>query len=223
MKTPLRFNVLAHLLGASLLGIALMAPPDTLKASEEILFPTQDAFIISGAADSKHNFNRLELAGRTLGVNRKVYLQFDLPPNAKQTKGARLMLTANGVIAGPSDPLDGGFPFKVFAALGDQSGLWDENSITWNNAPGNSGGPTVADLPWVEVGRMEVPLPLKNTEQTIEVNLTELPGLLKKGAGQNLTLILVPDVQDGRAPGVSFFSNQGTAKSDKRPSLILTD
>lgn len=194
-----------------------------MKAAEEILLPTQDAFIRPGSsADDNFNKSQIELAGRTGEVNRKIYLQFELPRNAFGTTGAKLRLAVKGVIKNDGDPPEASVSFRAFAALHDDSELWNEASITWNNAPGNTSGPMVADDPWAEVGNIDVPLPLTSPDQVIEVNLADLPSLLKKGKDKYLTLILTPALQKVDAPGLYFHSTQVAGKQDLWPTLILT-
>lgn len=194
-----------------------------MKAAEEILFPEQDAFIRPGiVADDNFNKTQIELAGRTGDVNRKIYLQFELPQNASKTTGAKLRLAVKSVIANEGDPLEASVPFRVFAALHDNPELWNEASITWNNAPGNSSGPTRADEPWEEVGEIDVTLPLTSPDQIIEINLPNLPPLLKKGKDIYLSLILTPATQKVDTPGLCFHSTQVAGKQDLWPALILT-
>jgi len=194
-----------------------------MKAAEEILLPTQDAFVRPGsAADNNFNKAQIELAGRTGDVNRKIYLQFELPQTASRTTGAGLRLVIKGVIERGEDSPGSSVPFKVFAALHDSPELWNEASITWNNAPGNSSGPMVADDPWVKVGDINVPLPLTSPDQVIEVNLAGLPTLLDNGKDRYLTLILTPAIQKVDAPGLYFYSTQADGKQDLWPALILT-
>lgn len=223
MKTTPVPPIFHRLFRISLLGLSLMASTtNILGASEETLLPIQDAFIRPGtAADDNFNKNQLELAGRTGDVNRKIYLQFELPQSATKITGARLQLFIKGVIANEGDPVESSVAFKVFAAPSDNPELWNEASITWNNAPGNSSGPTEADTPWVEVGTVEVPLPVNSPEQMVEINLADLPGLLKKERGRHLTLILTPSTQKIGAPGLYFYSTQADGKQQFWPALIL--
>lgn len=217
MKLPHR------VLWATLLGLAVMVLPNVLQADEDPLLPTQDAYIRPGnVADSNFNTFQLDLAGRTADVNRKIYLQFELPENAAMTIGSTLRLTVKDMIAADGDPVGEGVPFKVFAAVSDNPELWNEASITWNNAPGNSAGPMAASEPWVEVGSVHVPLPLDSREQVVKVTLNDLPALLKKEKGKNLTLILAPAIQKPNAPGLSFFSTQTAGKPHLWPALTLT-
>jgi len=200
-----------------------MLLPELLQADEEPLLPTQDAYIRPGsAADSNFNTFQLDLAGRTADVNRKVYLQFELPGNAAMTTGAALRLTIKDMIAADGDLINEEVSFKVFAAVSDNPELWNESSITWNNAPGNSAGPMAASAPWVEMGSARVALPLESREQVVEVALNDLPALLKSETGRNLTLILAPAIQNPRVPGLSFFSSKTSGKPHLWPALILS-
>jgi len=200
-----------------------MLSAGALKAEEENLFPTENAFIRSGvSADDTFNRSHLELAGRAGDTNRKVYLRFEIPESASTITAATLRLTVRGVISLPSDPENTTFPFAVFAAIDDASIPWDQDSITWNNAPGNQALSTDVDRPWVEVGHTEVQLPLNGPNEPIEIPLDNLPGLLKEKAGQTLTLILVPSVEDRSAPGIDFHSMEAT-DSSYWPTLILND
>ena len=223
MKTPPCLKNSRCLLWSSALGLACAATLSLSQAAEETLLPVQDAFIRSASA-AEDNFNtpRLELAGRTGDANRKVYIQYELPQTAAQTTEAKLVLTATSIIANSGDSSGGFFPFKVFAAVSEDPDIWNETSINWNNAPGNTGGLSEVDAPWVEVGSMEVQLPLASDEQTVEVNLPDLPALLKKETGRNLTLVLVPVLESRTAPGLMFRSIQDKAKSAQWPTLILT-
>lgn len=222
-KSPPLLNLPHRVLCTSFLGLAVMALPNLLQADEEALIATQDAYIRPGnSADSNFNTLQLDLAGRMADVNRKIYLQFELPGNAATTTGATLRLTIKDTIAADGDPVEAGVPFKVFAAVSDNPELWSETAITWNNAPGNSAGPMAASDPWVEVGSRHVPLRLDSREQVVEVALNELPALLKTEKGGNLTLILAPAIQNLKAPGLSFFSAQVAGKPHLWPTLILT-
>jgi len=223
MKNNSHMKLSRHWLAPLLFSLipAILLPE--MKAAEEILLPTQDAFIRPGSsADDNFNKAQIEVAGRTRDVNRKIYLQYELPRNASGTTGAKLRLTVKGVIANDGDPSEASVPIRVFAALHDDPGLWNEASITWNNAPGNSSGPMVADEPWVEVGNIDVTLPLTSPNQELEINLPDLPPLLNKGKDVYLTLILTPATQKVDAPGLYFHSTQVAGKQDLWPTLILT-
>ncbi len=220
MKTP----PLMKLVRAALCVTMAAAAPSVLRAADETLFPTQNSFIRNGSAaqDNFGNMQRLELAGRTGDNNRKVYLKFELPDGAAESTEAKLRLTVTGVIAQTGEATSGFFPFKVFAAVGDNPDLWNESSLKWIDAPGNTGGAGEVDAPWVEVGSSEVQFPLNSAEQTIAVGLPGLLELLKNGSGRTLDLVLVPGIESAKAPGVIFDSTRVKGKSDQWPALILT-
>ncbi len=223
MKLNLSLKASLPLFSVTLLGIALATLPQIVRAEDDVLLPTRNAFILAGAqADHVCNVPFLQLAGRKGSGNRKIYLQFELEKNTAKITGATLRLNIKDVFAGEEESVDGSFPFKVFAAANTDPNLWDESSITWNNAPGNTAGATEAAAPWVEVGRAEVSLPLKDPAQPVEADLSGLPGLLAKEHGLYLTLILVPDVQDAKAPGVVFYpTGQKAEQAKNSPALIL--
>jgi len=207
-----------------LCALMVCAAVSGMRAADETLFPSQNSFIRNGSAaqDNFGNVQRLELAGRTGDNNRKVYLKFELPDGAGGSAGAKLRLTVTGVIALTGEATNGFFPFKVFAAVGDNPDLWNESSLNWTDAPGNTGGAGEVDAPWVEVGSYEVQFPLSATEQTIEVELPGLPEVLKSGTGRTLDLVLVPGIENAKTPGVVFHSNRVKGKSDQWPALLLT-
>lgn len=222
MKTSPLLKFSCRWQAALLSPFILAALHAEMKAAEEILFPEQDAFIRAGvSADDNFNKPQLELAGRKGDVNRKIYLQFNLPQDAAGTTEAKLRLVARGVISNEGDPLEISVPLKVFAALHDSPELWNEAAITWNNAPANSSGPIIADTPWEEVGDIDVPLPLTSPDQIIEINLPHLVPLLKKGKDAYLTLILTPATQKADTPGLHFHSTQVAGKRELWPALLL--
>lgn len=221
MKTP---PPLMKMVRAVMCALMACAAVSGMRGADEALFPTQNTFIRNGSAaqDNFGNQQRLELAGRTGDNNRKVYLKFELPEGAEGSTEGKLRLTVTGVIALTGEATNGFFPFKVYAAVGDNPDLWNESSLKWIDAPGNTGGAGEVDPPWVEVGSYEVQFPLNATEQTIEVALPGLPDVLKSGTGRALDLVLVPGIESAKTPGVIFYSTRVKGKSDQWPALLLT-
>lgn len=74
------------------------------------------------------------------GNNRKGYLRFDLSSIADSISDGELVLTYLGT---NTDPAANPSNYNVYGLLdGHSAENWDENLITWNNAPGNNTGST---------------------------------------------------------------------------------
>ena len=93
------------------------------------------------------------------GNNRKGYLRFDLGPISGPISDAELLLTYVGT--NPDRAANPSF-YNVFGLVdGHSEENWNENTITWNNAPGNNtasaGGVSAAETTLLGSFSLDVP------------------------------------------------------------------
>ncbi len=99
----------------------------------------QAAFVKDGV-NANTNFgsgSTLEVAARGISYNRKAYLQVDLSGLAtSQTWFSASSLTLTTYSSPLIGPAAGDVTFNVYGIV-DEDAVWDESTITWNNAPNN--------------------------------------------------------------------------------------
>lgn len=100
------------------------------------------------------------------GNNRKGYLRFDLSSITDSISDAELMLTYVGTT---TEPAANPSIYNVYGLLdGHSDENWDENLITWNNAPGNNtastGGVSAAETTLLGTFSLDVPSSIPGDE-----------------------------------------------------------
>ena len=122
-----------------MLAMAIFVVPAVVSGSSTVyLAPSHDAYVHSGESTTTHNSGDLYVGDENYNepaVICRSYLMFDLSaiPSGKQINSAKLFLRTWGV--GPNPAIVVGSCY-----LNDDS--WNENSITWNNAPTGYGTPS---------------------------------------------------------------------------------
>jgi hypothetical protein len=124
------------------------------------------------------------------GNNRKGYLRFDLSSIATPIEDATLQL----VYAGRSgDPPANPSTYYVFGLNDGHAGeLWDESTITWNNAPGNNTSSTngfISDQTTL-LGTVSVLISQINVGDVIEFTSPELIEFLQNDTNGVVTIML---------------------------------
>ena len=196
------------------LGRLLAAPPARALQS---LTPLDDAYCEGGAgADTNFGASTRLVSKSSTATNldhtRKCWLKFDVSSRPNAIPSASLSLTSRDTRS------ENGVGPHVLRLYGLRDGLdgWSEDSITWNNAPGNEtstrylDGSTAAllDLRWV---------PQIVGDEAVELGGPKLGGFIQDDQDGLVTLVVLMEPLSSSTEYYGFHSKEGAAP----PSLDL--
>lgn len=210
------------------LGVLLVSSTVNAATITTAIGQGADVYVRSGSS-ANDNFNsdaRLifkDAGGSPSDFSRKSYLKFDLSSTASggsvpEFADASLEITVNGFgETWPNPNIDhvvSIYGLNDFAVGND----WDENSITWNNAPANdpnSGADFLADMNYL--GDLIIPTTI-NLGDTLSFSNVGLIGFLNSDTDGKVTFAIVDAIT--AVSGVTFVTKEdGTFAA---PTLQLT-
>jgi len=186
----------------------------------------KDSYIQSSDKESgdfgKHPFFRVKRSIESKPeLNRKGYIAFDLNKfSGRQIEDAELVLTI--------EPSELGFAsfvpdstFAVYGVLDEASDAWEENGLTWQQAPAHDPAQTDYHLPVASkvklLGKFEIPQGVNRG--TRKLRSKELAEFLAADTNQTATLIICRETNETAASGlVHAFA---TKENDTRSAPML--
>ncbi|MEM6256947.1 MAG: DNRLRE domain-containing protein [Planctomycetota bacterium] len=178
----------------------------------EVIIATQDSYIRNnggGVTAANSNFGSdddLWLKPGANGFFRMIYLDFDVSSvTLASVVSAELDLDVIDVTGGTT------MTYSVYGITDS----WDENTITWNNAPYNNGDATPFGT---DLG--SATMVFADTPDNLTFSSTELLNFVKSSSG-TVSLILHPTDMDGNV-NLNFHSTEGPNGNTNAPTLTLT-
>ncbi|MFO1486132.1 MAG: DNRLRE domain-containing protein [Verrucomicrobiaceae bacterium] len=181
----------------------------------------KDSYIQSGSIPTpefgKHPFVRVKWTTGKPELNRKAYLAFDLSQfSGRQIEDAELVLTI--------EPSELGFAsfvpdstFAVYGVIDENEDAWDENGLSWQNAPAHDPAQAAYNQPVASkvklLGRFEIAQGINRG--TRKLRGKELADFLSADTNQIATLIICRETNETADSGLvhAFATKENGSRS----------
>lgn len=200
-----------HLTKKTSLSIAFAAL-SSVSLIGQTFTATHDAFVVGGTPND--NFGSSDSLTATSVSSRKAYIQFDLSSITDPIDTATLSFDVR------TSPVPT-FTFNVYGLNDGVTGeVWDESTITFNNAPGNASGFSAVDAAETTlVDSFDLDRTLFPVGNTVTLSSTQIADYLNSDTNGIVSFLIVR--QTSGSQGSAFYSKENTA-SAIAPTLTIT-